>query len=86
MITTTEQYENTEATESLLWDDKNFLDWFLQSKFKQIKLDDGKYIVILDFVSLFCNHVMEILNLMGEKKTSSPKLSGKEMFMHHQSF
>ncbi|XP_055609150.1 uncharacterized protein LOC129756325 [Uranotaenia lowii] len=31
---------STETAETLLWNDKQFFEWFLQSKYKQIKLDN----------------------------------------------
>ncbi|XP_055638479.1 uncharacterized protein LOC129776708 [Toxorhynchites rutilus septentrionalis] len=39
---------STETTETLLWNDKQFFEWFLQSKYKQIKLDNEYDLQLLD--------------------------------------
>lgn len=39
---------STETAETLLWNDKQFFEWFLQSKYKQIKLDNDYNLQLLD--------------------------------------
>ncbi|XP_065094400.1 uncharacterized protein ImpE3 [Ochlerotatus camptorhynchus] len=39
---------STETAETLLWNDKQFFEWFLQNKYKQIKLDNDYNLQLLD--------------------------------------
>ncbi|XP_062559729.1 uncharacterized protein LOC134224410 isoform X2 [Armigeres subalbatus] len=43
---------STETAETLLWNDKQFFEWFLQSKYKQIKLDNDYNLQLLDQLPL----------------------------------
>lgn len=45
---TTTTKPSTETAETLLWNDKQFFEWFLQSKYKQIKLDNDYNLQLLD--------------------------------------